>query len=152
MSNPSCKDLHRELACCSVLIGPGTCRDGQKQVLIPTSMFYLIDMEEEEKEESFDRKKEVCHDLLTQAFASHSRYNSAVHLLQSKSLLSMGNKLVAKLRLELPDERASSLLTALHIENLQDLLQLSNIMKSDQDLKSTAEEMLAELSKTKQGN
>ena len=111
--------------------------------------FYFVDVEEE-KEEPFDRMK-VCQDLLTQTFANRSTYNSAVHLLQSKSLLSMDENLVSKLRLELPDQRASSLLTALHIEDVQGLLRLIDIMKMDKDLQSVAEEMLVELSKTEQG-
>ena len=89
---------------------------------------------------------EVYEDLLSQAFTDRFKYNKAVQLLHSDLLLSDKEAcLQEEGQIKDPRERARLLLKALHVEEKPNAL--IQFLKSDEELKSLAEDISAEVIK-----
>ena len=99
--------------------------------------------EEEELEKKVDIK--VYEDFLSQAFADSLKYNKAVQLLHPDLLLSDKESCLEEGQIKNPRERAHLLLKALHVEEKPNAL--IQFLKSDEELKSLAEDIHAQVIK-----
>ena len=102
-----------------------------------------------DEEEEMEKKKDdikVYEDLLSQAFADNLKYNKAVQLLlHSDLLLSDKEAYLEEGQIKDPRDRAHLLLKALHVEEKPNAL--IQFLKSDEELKSLAEDISAEVIK-----
>ena len=101
-----------------------------------------------DEEEELEKKKDdikVYEDLLSQAFAENLKYNKAVQLLHSDSLLSDKEPYLEERQIKDPWERAHFLLKALHVEEKPNAL--IQFLKLDEELKSLAEDISAQVVK-----
>ena len=99
-----------------------------------------------DKDEEVKKKKddiEVYEDFLSQAFMDSFKYNKVVQLLHSDLLLSDKEPYLEEGQIKDPRERARLLLKALHVEEKPNAL--IQFLKSDEELKSLAEDISAEV-------
>ena len=102
-----------------------------------------------DEEEELEKKKDdvkMCEDLLSQAFADSLKYNKAVQLLHSDLFLSDKEPFYLEGgQIKDPRKRARLLLKVLHVEEKPNAL--IQFLKSDEELKSLAEDISAEVIK-----